>query len=80
MIRIGFWGYIYTIVTIRNLQNSVGNYLDPYIRALGFWVSGSFIQGVGGKVLVERLLGCRVPVLVSSKLCLIEKDQEQSLI
>ena len=29
MIRTGFWGH-YTILTIRNPQNSIGNYLGPY--------------------------------------------------
>ena len=29
--RIGFWGPLYCIIIVRNPQNSIGNYLGPYI-------------------------------------------------
>ena len=32
--RIGFWEKYYTIIIIRNTQNSIGNYLGPYVRVL----------------------------------------------
>ena len=31
IIRIGFWGPLYCIIIVRNPQNSIGNYLGPYI-------------------------------------------------
>ena len=31
IIRVGFWGPLYN-KTIRNTQNSIGNYLSPYSR------------------------------------------------
>ena len=40
--RIGFWGplcYNYIII-MRNSQNSIGNYLGPYIRVSGLRVEG----------------------------------------
>ena len=32
IMRIGFWGH-YTIIIIRNHENSIGNYFGPYIKA-----------------------------------------------
>ena len=35
------FGVHYTILIVRNPQNSIGNYLGPYTICLGFWVEGA---------------------------------------
>ena len=48
IIGIGLWGAYYTIIVIGNSQNSLGNYLRPYIRV---------VVGLGFRVLLpERRL------------------------
>ena len=34
IIKIGFWGPIYTIFAIRNPQNGIGNFQGPYISCV----------------------------------------------